>query len=233
MASIQRMDAALDVFLKKYLRDYHTNLRVRVVDVDYNIPSATVQPLASTTFENGTVDAYPAIFDVPLQMVSANGGKARLTVPIKPGDVLGLSFSERNENSTSDKTTHGLNPGWAITSVHSDGNAMPIDPNNVELWNDQVHFSMTPEGDFTLTGPVGTLIVDKTGQFSFTNGAATITAQVDGNIVMNGARVTPDGNFITARGVNMNDFYDWFVRHDHFYTWTDDGGSGNTNPPNT
>lgn len=232
MPAIVRMDSALDVWFKRQMRDVHTSLRARVVSVDYGIPSATVQPLASTTFSDGTTDAYPSVFDVPLQMASGNNGKARLTMPIKAGDIVGLTFSERNEGSTGDKTTHGMFAGWAVTSIHSDGNAMPIDPNNVELWNDKVNISMTPEGDFTVKGPVGTLKVDKTGQMTFTNGPASFTAKTDGTIEMNGAKVTPDGNFITSKGVNMNDFYDFFMRHTHHYTWTDGSGQGDTKEPN-
>ena len=215
MASRNRIDTALDYFVDKKLRDVHTSLRAVVLEVDYGVPSATVRPLAETDFVDGTVDRINAVFDVPLQMVSANGGKARLTVPIKPGDIVGLTFSERNENDNSDEQTHGLFAGWAITSVHSDGNAMPIDPENVELWNDQVHFTMTPSGDFTLTTPNGTLKVDSAGEFTFTNGAATMVAQTSGNVVVNGAKITPEGRMITAAGVDLDDFYAEYKRHTH------------------
>ena len=232
MAVIQRMDAALGLFVDKALREFHTNIRGTVVDVDYGVPSITVQPDASTSFSDGTVDTYPAIFDVPLQMPSGNGGKARLTMPIKAGDKVGLSFSERNEGDKNDMSTHGLFAGWAVSEIFSDGNATEIDPNNVELWNDQVHFSMTPEGDYTLVGPVGTMKIDKAGVWSFDNGAAKFTAQTDGNFDMNGAKVTPDGNVITKNGTNLDEFYAWFQRHGHNYTWTDPAGQGTTNPPN-
>lgn len=233
MAAVTRMDAALNQWFARQARDIHTGLRARVVDVDISIPSATVQPLVTTNFDDGTVEAYPAVFDVPLTMPSANAGKARLTLPVKAGDIVGLTFSERNEGDSNDTTTHGMFPGWAIIGVHSDGNTMPIHPDNVELWNDKVHFSMTPDGDFTLEGPVGNLKVDKSGVFEFTNGAATLSAKADGFIEMNGAKITPDGNLITAKGVNMNDFYEWFIRHVHHYTWTDGSGQGNTDEPNT
>ena len=105
--------------------------------------------------------------------------------------------------------------GWAITSVHSDGNAMPIDPENVELWNDQVHFTMTPSGDFTLTTPGGTLKVDSSGEFTFTNGAATMVAQTSGNVDINGAKITPEGRMITAAGVDLDEFYAEYKRHTH------------------
>ncbi|QEQ94904.1 hypothetical protein pEaSNUABM56_00105 [Erwinia phage pEa_SNUABM_56] len=233
MAVVQRLDAAMGLFINKTLREFHTNVRGTVVDVDYSVPSVTVQPNASTEFSDGTIDAYPAVFDVPLQMPSGNAGKARLTMPIKAGDQVGLSFSERNEGSKTDMSTHGLFAGWAVSQIFSDGNAIAIDPDNVELWNDKVHFSLTPEGDYTLTGPVGTLKVDKAGVWTFDNGAAKFTAQTDGNFDMNGAKVTPDGNVITKSGTNLDEFYAWFKRHGHNYTWTDPAGTGTTQAPNT
>ncbi len=121
------MDAALNQWFARQARDIHTGLRARVVDVDYSIPSATVQPLASTNFDDGTVDAYPAVFDVPLSMPSANGGKARLTLPVKPGDIVGLSFRKKRGRCQRHHNTWSF-PWWAIIGVHSDGNAMTIDP---------------------------------------------------------------------------------------------------------
>ena len=232
MATIQRIDTALGIYLKREMRDFHTGVRGVIIEVDYDVPSCTVQPMASTTYENGNVDEFPPIYDVPLQVIAGNNGKAKLTMPVKAGDMVGLTFSERNEDDKTDTSTHGLFPGWAITEIFPSGGGK-IHPENVELWNDQVHVSMTPEGDFTLQGPIGQLKVDKTGTFSFTNGAATLEAQVGGAIMMNGAKITPDGNLITAKGVNMNDFYEYFMRHTHHYTWTDGEGQSDTQMPNS
>lgn len=231
MASMARVDAALSVNFNRNMRDVHTAIRATITDVDYDAGSCTAQPMASTNFSDGTADTYPPIYDVPLQVYAANNGKARLTMPVKPGDIVGLTFSERNENDASDVTTHGLNAGWAITEVFPNGGAK-IHPDNVELWNDQVHFSMTPDGSFTLETPTGKLLVDKSGQFSFTNGAATLQALPSGSINMNGAQVTPDGNIITKSGVNVDDFFAYFKRHVHHYAWTDGEGQSNTAQPN-
>lgn len=232
MASIQRVDSALGMFVDRALREVHTNIRARVIDVDVGIPSVTVQPMASTEFSDGTVDQYPPMFDVPLHMPSGNGGKARLTMPVKPGDIVGLSFSERNEGDKSDMSTHGLFPGWAITEIFSDGNATPIDPENVELWNDKVHFSMTPGGDYTLETPGGMMKIDSSGVWSFSNGTAKFTAGADGSFDVNGAKVTPDGNIITKSGTDLDKLNAWFERHGHNYNWTDGDGESVTKAPN-
>lgn len=232
MAVVQRMDAAIGLFVERALREVHTNIRAKVIDVDVSIPSVTVQPMASTEFSDGTVDKYPAMFDVPLQMASGNGGKARLTMPIKPGDIVGLSFSERNEGDKSDMSTHGLFPGWAISQVFSDGNATPIDPDNVELWNDTVNLSMTPEGDYTLTGPASTMKVDREGVWTFENGLGKFSANKDGSFDVNGVKITPSGNVITKAGTDLDELNAWFKRHQHNYDWTDGDGSSTTQPPN-
>lgn len=232
MAAITRIDAAMDMFVKRSMRDFHTNIRAKVVDVDYSIPSATVKPMATTEFDDGTTEEIPAIYDVPLSMPSANGGKAGISFPVKAGDIVGLSFSERNEGDTSDVSTHGLYGGWAITCLYESGSTMPIDEDNVEVWNDKIKISMTPEGVYTLTNSSATMTIAEDGTMTYDNGSATISVNTDGTIVMNGGTVTADGNFITKNGTNLDDFYSWFKEHTHAYTWTDPAGNGDTDAPN-
>lgn len=243
MADVQRIDAALGLFLERKMRNYHTNVRAQVIAVNVAGPSVDVQPLPSTDFDDGTVDKYPVIYDVPVQLPSGNGGKARLTMPIKPGDIVGLSFSERNESSRQDKQTHGLFAGWAVTEIFTDGNSKPIHPDNVVLENDKGKLEMTPDGDFTLTTPQSTLKVLKDGTFEFQNGAMSIAGKPDGsgNISngagginlkpngetdVNGGRITQDGNFITASGVDLNAFWQDYISHRHGGVQTGSGISG-------
>lgn len=197
MATVQRFDSALEVFMDRYIRKIHTNLRGRVVAVNYGIPSVDVQPLASTEFSDGSSDTYPVIFDVPVQLPSGNAGKARLTMPIKVGDMVGLAFSERNENSNTDLSTHGLFAGYAVTEIFSDGNAKAIDPNNVVLENDKFKQEMTPDGTMTITTPKGTLVVDKDGTFSFKNSTGNLQVLDDGTYTFGNraatVNVTPTG----------------------------------------
>lgn len=195
--SIQRFDSALGLFVDRYMRNMHTNIRGTVVGVNYSIPSVDVAISAHTEFGDGTVDSYPTIFDVPVQLPSGSGGKSRLTMPIKVGDHVGLSFSERNENDSSDVTTHGLFPAFAVTQIFSDANAKPIHPDNVVLENDKAKIEMTPDGDITVTTPKGTFVIDKAGLLSFKNDTGTLTVKQDGEFSFgNGAAtvvVTPGG----------------------------------------
>lgn len=199
MASIDRYDAAFSVFLSRYVRNnLHTNIRGKVVGVDYSGPTVDVLPMAYTEFASGTVDKYPVIYDVPIHFPSGAGGKARLSMPIKVGDVVGLNFSERNEDDTSDMNTHQLFAGWAVTQIFTNANRKPSHPDNVVLENDKAVSEYKPDGTFT-----------------FNNGKVSITYQTDGNVKVNGATITPDGNVITKKGVNLDDFWDKYVRHTH------------------
>lgn len=243
MADVQRIDAALGLFLERKMRNFHTNVRGQVIAVNVGGPSVDVQPLASTDFDDGTIDKYPVIYDVPLQLPSGNKGKARLSMPVKPGDIVGLSFSERNESSKQDKQTHGLFAGWAVTEVFTDGNSKPIHPDNVVLENDKIKIDMTPEGDYILTTPQSTFKILKDGTFEFDNGAMKIAGYPDGTgklsngsggmnlkangeIDTNGGKITQDGNFITAQGVDLNAFWQDYIAHRHSGVEPGGGTSG-------
>lgn len=232
MAYVDRYDAALSVFVGRYMRNMHTNIRGRVVGVNYAVPSVDVQPMAQTEFENGTVDKYPVIYDVPINFPSGAGGKARLTMPIKVGDMVGVSFSERNESDFKDMNTHQLFAGWAVTQIFTEGNSKASHPDNVVLENDKGSMTFTPEGKATLKNDVATLDVSETGKLNYTNGPASldidesgkltynngganIVALPGGQVTVNGCQITPSGNIITASGVDLEDFYRDYTNHRH------------------
>lgn len=247
MAYADRYDAAFGIYISRYLRNnVHTNIRGKVVGVNYSGPSVDVQPMAYTEFPSGTTDRYPVIYDVPVLLPSGAGGKARLTMPIKPGDVVGLSFSERNEGDNNDQNTHQLFAGWAVTQIFTDGNSKAIHPDNVVLENDKAIITLKPNGDTSLQNPKVTVealadgnvkISNGTGEFTMSpsgeikggNKGGSFTLQSSGQLMCNGARITTSGRIITANGVDMDDFYQKYMSHTHGGV---ERGGDNTNPPN-
>lgn len=215
MAYSDRYDAAFGIYVQRYVRKVHTNIRATVVGVNYAGPSVDVQPMAYTEFPNGVIDRYPVIFDVPLHLPAGNGGKARLTMPIKPGDIVGLSFSERNEGNNSDVNTHELFPGWAVTEIFAEKNAKPIDPDNVVLENDQSSLTLKPNGDIGMANPKVKFQAQADGNVQFSNGAGTFEMAPSGEITANGAKISPDGKVTTAGGVDLDDFYKEYKDHVH------------------
>ncbi len=231
MAYADRYDAAFGIYISRFLRNnVHTNIRGKVVGVNYGVPSVDVQPMAFTEFPSGTVDRYPIIYDVPVLLPSGAGGKARLTMPIKPGDVVGLSFSERNEGDNNDQNTHQLFPGWAVTQIFTDGNAKPIDPDNVVLENDKSSATLKPNGDIGLANPKVKINALANGNVQVSNGAGNLAMDPSGLVTVNGAKITPDGRIITAKGIDVDDFFEKYSRHTH--GGVERGGS-NTNGPNS
>jgi len=224
MAYVDRYDAALSIFIGRYMRGVHTNIRGKITEVDYGNGSVSVQPTAFTQYPSGTIDKYSAIHDVPLQLPTGNNGKAFLSMPVKPGDMVGLAFSERNEDDNTDTGTHEMSPGWATT--HGLGRA--IDPENVVLANDKGSIVIKPAGDISLKNPKVTAEILSDGNVSIDNGAGKLSMDPSGMIGANGAKITPAGKIITAAGVDLDDFYQWYIQHVH------DGverGDASTNKP--
>lgn len=229
MAYVDRYDAAFSIFISRFVRNnVHTNIRGRVVSVNYAGPSVDVQPMASTEFPSGSVDSYPTIFDVPLQLPSGAGGKARLTMPVKPGDIVGLSFSERNEDDNTDTTTHQLFAGWAVTQIFTSGNAKPIDPENVVLENDKATVTLKPVGDVSLKNPKVSVEALADGNVKVSNGPGNLSMDPSGMVTVNGTKITPEGRVITAKGVDLDDFFEKYTRHVHGGV---ENGRGQTDRP--
>lgn len=229
MASVDRYDAAFGIYMSRYLRNnLHTNIRGKVVGVDYKGPTVDIQPMAYTEFASGTEDTYPVIYDVPVQLPSGAGGKARLTMPIKVGDTVGLSFSERNENDNTDQNTHQLFPGWAVTQIFTEGNAKAIDPDNVVLENDKATVVLKPSGDMILQNPTTQIRSLADGNVEINNGAGRISMSPSGAIDCNGAKITPEGKIITAQGIDLDAFHDTYLQHVHSGVQS---GNSQTQPP--
>lgn len=230
MAYVDRYDAAIGVYISRYLRgNMHTNIRGKVVGVNYSIPTVDVQPMAFTKFPSGTEDKFPTIYDVPIQLPSGANGKARLTMPIKVGDFVGLSFSERNEDNNDDQNTHQLFAGWAVTQIFTNGNGKAIDPENVVLENDKAKYVLKPNGDQVFSNPTVTVQILANGNVQISNGPGQLTMQPSGQVVVNGATITPQGKIRTSAGVDVDDFYQAYLVHTH--GGVESGGS-NTRPPN-
>src|SRR5690606_31871251 len=66
------------------------------VIVAYDGKTATVRPAMPKQLANGDALAAPQIVRVPVEWPIADGGRALITVPLKPGDPVKLTFSQRS-----------------------------------------------------------------------------------------------------------------------------------------
>lgn len=76
------------------MNDIYTMLPGAIVAYDGSL--ATVRPTIDKLLSNGSVLAAPQIVRVPVKFPIADGGKAFVTVPLKPGDAVELTFSCRS-----------------------------------------------------------------------------------------------------------------------------------------
>ncbi len=205
--AVQRIDEAIQIFMQKAMRGFHTSVPGVIVGIDYSKPTVDIQPSVETDFgDDYKPDTYPVIYDVPLFIPSAGAGKAKITVPVKVGDRASLHFSERNPNSKTDLTTHGLYGCYAVSGLEGE-----IDPENIIIQNEIAKATIKPDGTMILS-----------------SGNANIIAQPDGNVNINGLIVTPTGNVITSGGVDLDLFYQTYLNHLHSGVQR---GSSNTDKP--
>lgn len=168
-----------------------------------------VKPALSRVLETGQVISNDeiTIYDVPVIWPSAGGGL--LSFPIKVGDTVWLSFSQRNlEDWLYSDGTQEVIPGDSRHFSMTDAVAEPglytalsnLKPSteNVEIKFGNHLISLRPSGELYVT-----------------NGGAEIKLNPSGTITANGATITTNGNVITANGTNLDQFYAAYLAHVH------------------
>jgi len=138
---------------KKESLDLRANMPGRVETYDSSLQKATIQPLFSISYKgNPTVDYdLPIITEVPVRWDSSNDGNAYIHLPLKPGDLGMLIFSDRaldnylsavpdNNNKIQPKRPtktrfHDLTDGWFIPGILPFSKALNIINNDDIIFN--------------------------------------------------------------------------------------------------
>ncbi len=199
----------LNDLIQSNLADVHTALPAKITSVDYAGARVSVLPLVKTKIGVNKSVAYPELSGVPLVIMSGNAGKARITFPVQAGDTVIVLFSERDPTNMLASTGTdvaepvqsgylGLYPIGIIPCISTSSGAKPISNQDIVIENDKGSAVFKPDGTINLKNE------------SF-NG----TILPNGNFIINGATITPDGNVITKNGVNLDDFYQAYLKHIH------------------
>lgn len=198
MASENVLADILSRLIKKELQLVNTSIEGIIEKVDYEKNTCDVLPMIKTRYKDGKQIPYKTLYDIPLFILSANSGKARITFPIKKGDVVVIVFSQRDNAhfNESDGTkvlnaysgvSHGMFPAIAIPCIYTEQIATPISDANVIIHNEKSVITITPDG-----------------QIDVRNDNGYLTLRTDGEVESNGARITTGGDFITANGVSLD-----------------------------
>lgn len=192
---------SLEQMVFSILRDNVSTIKPAVITkVDYDNCTANAKPLTKTLWRDDIQTELDPVQDVPLLMLS--GGNARITVPIKKGDNCYIIYSDRNISNLLD----------------SRGN-LPVDCED-----------RRPFGNYPIGILCGWFTTPNAKEFDkenivIENGTSQIIIKED-VVEVNGCTITEDGNVITKKGVNLDEFYQEYSQHTH----TDSMG-GSTSPP--
>ena len=139
------------------------------VVVAYDGRTATVRPALPKQLANGQTLAAPLIVQVPVCWPIADGGRAMVTVPLKPGDPVKLTFSQRSlenwlsgsDQAPDDPRQFDLTDAFA-SPVMRPGPA--ADTENVSVQYGGASLKISPDGTITFTGEMA--VFDLPAQFN-------------------------------------------------------------------
>lgn len=145
----------LNIIISNKLSEMHICMPAKIISYDFKIRKASVQPSLNLKFNDDEFLIFPIIHNVPVMQPSSGG--ASINFPIKQGDNVLLTFSERSleewlkdgkqvtpddsrQNNLTDAIAHiGLKPFNEISDVENNddllvnfsGSKIRIKPNNV------------------------------------------------------------------------------------------------------
>lgn len=213
-----RIASMLRGFVDDMLYDVQTNIPAVVTSVNYGNGTLSAKPLIKTKKKGGQMYEEPMVHDVPILTAAGNTGKAKMTFPIKVGDKVVLIMANRDTGTLLNSSGGSIvepemdKPlGWYPIGAHAclfvEADANDIDPENIIIKNDKAKFTIT----------------NSSTKIETAGGSAELKAS--GELDVNGAKISPDGQITTAAGVNMDSFYNDYQNHRHSGVQT---GSSNT-----
>lgn len=208
---------ALRGLILDHLLEIHTTLPARVVAVDYGAKSVLATSITKNTRTATDEEDYPIFHDVPIFM--NGGGNARITFPVKTGDIGVVVFTERDPSNalqtTGDSSSSasmimpcGLYPIMFIPKIAlGSDSSKAIDENNIELSNDDKStLTLSPDGEIIAESVLGGKITVNSG-VTITDGSGTLTVSdgklnwTGGEVSINGLTISKDGLLTDANGL--------------------------------
>lgn len=218
MANVNTLEEALRLYVDNYMRGVYSLLPATVIAVDYSVPSVDVRPSIYNKNSNGDVVRIADVLDVPLFVLSADGGNKRITLPVKVGDRVSVLFSDSDTtnvmtNKTDDAIVTFSDPNQmfplcALAGFFTPASPKAIDAENIVLEHGSTKMTLKSDkvvidadveinGDVKLNGSqhtTGTTLVEEqlTGQggMAISGGSG---ASVTGSISVTGGDVKADG----------------------------------------
>ena len=218
MANVNTFEEALRLYVDNYMRGVYSLLPATVIAVDYSVPSVDVRPSIYNKNSNGDVVRIADVLDVPLFVLSADGGNKRITLPVKVGDRVSVLFSDSDTtnvmtNKTDDAVVTFSDPNQmfplcALAGFFTPASPKAIDAENIVLEHGSTKMTLKSDkvvidadveinGDIKLNGSqhtTGTTLVEDqlTGQGGMVISGGS-GASVTGSMIITSGDVKADG----------------------------------------
>lgn len=218
MANVNTFEEALRLYVDNYMRGVYSLLPATVIAVDYSVPSVDVRPSIYNKNSNGDVVRIADVLDVPLFVLSADGGNKRITLPVKVGDRVSVLFSDSDTtnvmtNKTDDaiitfSDPNQMFPLCALAGFFTPASPKAIDAENIVLEHGSTKMTLKADkvvidADVEINGNIthngnqttsGTMLVSDQivghGGMAISGGSG---ASVTGSISVTGGDVKADG----------------------------------------
>ncbi len=208
----------LHEFIESKFLELYSCIPAKITSVDkLSVGLVNVEPTINTRRSDGSTIEFAEYLEIPLSVYSANGGLAKITMPVKVGDTVTLLYSQRDTEQylagdmskvydSEALRVMGEYPVVAIPCSYTEGKPIEVDPDNVVLQNDKILTTMTPEGDQTTENETVKVEYLNSGDVTITNGDCTIEIKAGGDtsVVTSGkVDVQADGNITATSGGNI------------------------------
>ena len=171
MANAYEWSDVLDLFLRDKLRQVDTFKPAIVTTINGNRLDARM--LTQTKYLAKQVP-QPDVFDVPFQIMSAKKGNVAITMPISPGDLVMIAFSDRDFGDLLDYRddqlqeirtagdgqslapqgdelyTHRYNAIFAMPCWYTEPTAIPVNTDDIVIKNHTTQINIDPSGNVTM-----------------------------------------------------------------------------------
>lgn len=171
------------------LNELHTSLACKIIDINYEAGTCTVQPLAKRELCQQKID-YPPLIDVRLDFLKFGGWSFQ--IPRQVGDIVWVGFSETALSDETSLERFSLNEPYIIGSCES---GFEANSDDIILQGAGTRIEIKGNGDITiLAGSKQTTITSNVTL----NGDLTI----NGNTTQKGS-ITATGDVI-GKGISLN-----------------------------
>jgi len=163
---------SLQTMIESALSEVNTQLPATVISYDPVKNRAVVKPSMPKRYADDESSDSPQIVEVPIVWTASGGGKSTLTMPIKPGDGVMLSFQQRSlegwlsgkNDIPDDPRQFDLSDCVAIPGCQPSG--ISADPNDVVLRFEKAEVRIKPDGSIIMGNDKGNVTIDGSGNMT-------------------------------------------------------------------